>query len=286
MSPLWSRLTVTLSIGIWAVAGGANVVLADKNGKNSAQEKKDDAKVKEQTQQAQKAQDELKNELQDLNKAENELAQAMAKVKAAGQKEQGVRDRVSAKHERVVGIDKALSVQEAAKKAYEEIADPLLAKLKETAAYKGAKTRVEAGHAELKKIRGTEGLSFEERKRLEAAASANALAVANLEKEALQGDPKAIALKEKHDAAAKHVADLRAKIKSEVDRDSEVRAAEQETQKARQVVETAQAKVNKERHTVEQARAKLAKEARDVAAAKAADKANDNKKSNNKGKKK
>lgn len=279
-----TRFSLLVVIALALVGTSEALAYAPKKGKtNSAQEKKDDAKVKQQTEEAQRVQKQLQDEMKNLNDAERKLAQAQAKLKSEGNEERSTRERVEQTQGRSLGIDKSLEQQSAAKKAYEEASEPILKTLKESAAYKSAKVRSEKGHEELKKIRSMEGLSFDDRKRMEAAATANALAMANVEKEALQADPKVMSLKEKYDDAAERVAQLRGRIKQMVDSDSAVKTAHQSTNKARESVEAEERHVAQLRQKVAATRAKLARETQDVAQAKAADKANDNK---NNGKKK
>lgn len=274
-------MIVALSSGIGLTLPSA----ASADQKSNAQEKKDDARVKQQAEEAQRVQKQLQEEQKDLTDAEKELAQAQAKLKASGRDEEATRDRVEAAQGRTIGIDRALQTQAEAKKSYDAAANPILTTLKESPAYKAAKAQAEKGHEELKRIAAMKELSGDERRRLEAAANLKALAVANLEQETLLSHPEVVALKEKQDAAAKHVQELRGRIKTAVDKDSTVKAAHESTNKARDGVEAAQRHVVQLRSKVAATRAKLAKEANDVAKAKAADKANDNKKPNNKGKK-
>ncbi len=256
-----------------------------KNNKNSAQEKKDDARIKQQTEDVQRVQKELQGEERELADAEKDLAQAQAALKNAGREEDATRDRVEATQGRTIGIDRAIQVQVEAKKGFDTAAAPVLAALKESAAYKAAKTRSDKGHQELKRIAAQTDLTVDERRRRETAANADALAVANLEKETLDGHADVKVLKVSADEAAQRVQELRARIKSAVDKDSAVRSAHDATSKARDAVEVAQRRVAQQRTKVANTRAKLAKESGDVAQAKAADKANDNKKPNNKNKK-
>lgn len=256
-----------------------------KSNKNSAQEKKDDARIKQQTEEAQRAQKELQSEERELADAEKDLTQVQAALKNAGREEEATRDRVETAQGRTIGIDRAIREQTEAKKSFDAAAAPVLAALKDSAAYKAAKTRAEKGHQELKQIAAQTELTAEERRRREAAANADALAIANLEKETLDGHADIKALKTNADEAAQRVQELRSRIKSAVDKDSTVRAARDATSKAHDVVEAAQRRVAQQRAKVANTRTKLAKESGDVAQAKAADKANDNKKPNNKNKK-
>lgn len=268
-----------------AVLLPSNARADQKNNKNSAQEKKDDARVKQQAEDVQRVQKELQGEERELADAEKDLTQAQAALKNAGREEDATRDRVEATQGRTIGIDRAIQAQTEAKKSFDTAAAPVLAALKESAAYKAAKARADKGHQELKQVAAQTDLTADERRRREAAANVDALAVANLEKETLEGHADVKALKGSADEAAQRVQELRARIKSAVDKDSTVRSAHDATSKARDAVETAQRRVAQQRNKVASARAKLAKESADVAQAKAADKANDNKKPNNKNKK-
>lgn len=265
---------------------GVDSAWAQKKPNNSAQEKKDDAKVKAEQQDLQRAKQDLEKEEKDLREAQRHLADAQAKVKAAGRAEQDARESAEAKHGRAHGLDKALADQEEARKAYDALATPLLATIKESPVYKTAKARAEAAHEELKKIRANSELSYDEKRRLEASASQRALATTDIERDALNADPKIKPVKEKLDFTLHKVADIRGKIKSLVDQDSAVKSAHANTEKARTEVESAQARVNQESQKVAAARGKLSREAAEVSRAVAADKANDNKGKNTKGKKK
>ena len=87
------------------------------------------------------------------------------------------------------------------------------------------------------------------------------------------------------DAAQGRVAELRQKIKVAVDADSSVKAAHQDTSKAKEVVAVAETRVAAASKKLAASRAKLSRETQDVAQAKVADKANDNKGKNDKKKK-
>ncbi len=256
-----------------------------KGDNNSAQEKKDDAKIKQQTEEAQRAQREAQEESKHLADAEKDLANARAKLKSAAKSEEDARDSVGAKQERLVGMDKATADQGASKTAYEAVATPILASLKETAAYKATKLKAESAIVESRKIQSNTELSAAEKRQKEVAATNQALAVGELERNTIQADAKARALKEKYDAAQARIAELRKKIKEAVDADSSVKAAHQTLNKAKESAEAAQIRVAAAAKKVAAARAKLNREAQDVSQAKAADKANDNKGKNDKKKK-
>ena len=250
--------------------------------KNNSQEKKDDAKVKQQTEEAQRAQREVQEESKHLADAEKDLATARAKLKSAAKSELDARDSVAAKQERLVGMDKATTDQAGTKAAYEAVANPILASLKDTAAYKAAKVKAEAAIVEMRTIQSNSELSAAEKRQREATASSQALGVGELERNTINADKKAVALKEKYDAAQARIAELRQKIKTAVDADSSVKAAHQDTNKAKEVVEVGVTRVASASKKLAASRAKLNREAQDVNQAKAADKANDDKGKNNK----
>ena len=253
--------------------------------KNSAQEKKDDAKVKQQTEEAQKAQRELQEDNKHLADAEKDLATARAKLKSTARSEVEARDSVAAKQERLVGMDKATTDQAATKAAYEAVANPILSSLKDTGAYKAAKVKAEAAIVEMRTIQSNAALSAAEKRQRETTASSQALGVGELERNTINADKTAVALKEKYDAAQGRVAELRQKIKVAVDADSSVKAAHQDTSKAKEVVAVAETRVAAASKKLAASRAKLSRETQDVAQAKVADKANDNKGKNDKKKK-
>jgi len=262
----------------------------NKNNKNSAQEKRDDQRIKKEKEDVKEAQDKLKNDQKDLQEAQKALGDAEAKEKAARQKLDEVRKRIEAKAESGSGIDNALAAQEAAKKSYDAAAAPVLKSLKATPAYQAAAKKVADADARLKAIRADESLSAETKRKEISQASKDKLATNELEQTALESDSSANSARAKLADAQDRVNQIRAKIRHQIDSDPEIKSSLQAMRSAADATEVAGQKIQRIRDKIAADQAKLAREQQQVKQAEAADKANDNKnqtnnkKPNNKGK--
>jgi colicin import membrane protein len=262
----------------------------NKNNKNSAQEKRDDQRIKEEKEDVKEAQDKLKNDQKDLQEAQKALGDAEAKEKAGRQKLDEVRKRIEAKAESGSGIDNALAAQEAAKKSYDAAAAPVLKSLKATPAYQAAAKKVADADARLKAIRADESLSAETKRKEISQASKDKLATNELEQTALESDSSANSARAKLADAQDRVNQIRAKIRHQIDSDPEIKSSLQAMRSAADATEVAGQKIQRIRDKIAADQAKLAREQQQVKQAEAADKANDNKnqtnnkKPNNKGK--
>lgn len=266
--------------------------LADnKNNKGkSAQEKRDDQKIKNEKEDVKDAQDKLKDDQKELQNAQKGVADAEAKEGAARQKLDEIRKRIEAKAENGSGLDKALAAQEAAKKTFDEAAAPVLKTLKGTPAYQAAVKKAADADARLKSIRSDESLSAETKRRELAQASKDKMATSELEQAALEADSSAKSARAKLGDAQDRVNQIRAKIRNQIDVDPEIKSSLQAMRAAAEATEVAGQKMQRIRDKIAADAAKLAREQQQVKQAEAADKANDNKnnknkKPNNKGKK-
>lgn len=264
--------------------------LADNKGK-SAQEKRDDQKIKDAKEDVKEAQDKLKDDQKVLQDAQKVVADAEAKEKAARQRLDEIRKRIETKAESGSGLDKSLATQEAAKKTFDEAAAPVLKTLKETPAYQVAAKKVADADARLKSLRADESLSAEAKRRELVQASKDKLATNELEQTALEADPSAKSARAKLADAQDRVNQIRAKIRNQIDADPEIKSSLQTMRSAAEATEVAGQKMQRIRDKIAADLAKLAREQQQVKQAEAADKANDaqdkaNKtKKNNKGKK-
>lgn len=267
--------------------------LADnKNNKGkSAQEKRDDEKIKDAKEDVKVAQDKLKDDQKELQDAQKVLVEAEAKEKSARQKLDEIRKRIEAKAESGSGLDKALAAQDAAKKIFDEAAAPVLKTLKESPAYQAAVKKVADADARLKSIRANESLSTEAKRRELILASKDKLATNELEQAALEADSSAKAARAKLTDAQDRVNQIRAKIRNQIDADPEIKSSLQAMRSAAEATEVAGQKMQRIRDKIAADTAKLAREQQQVKQAELQDKLNDaqdkaNKtKKNNKGKK-
>lgn len=285
---LMSRCLILL-LGLSLLASPA---LADnKNNKGkSAQEKKDDQKIKNEKEDVKEAQDKLKDDQKELQNAQQALAEIEGKEKAARQKLDEVRKRIESKLESGSGLDKALAAQDAAKKVYDEAASPVLKALKEKPEYQAAVKKVSEADARLKLLRADETLSADAKRKAIAQASREKMATSELEQAALEADSNAKSERAKLADAQDRVNQIRAKIRNQIDADPEIKSSLQAMRSAAEATEIAGQKMQRIRDKIAADTAKLAREQQQVKQAEAADKANDNKnnkhkKPNNKGKK-
>ena len=263
---------------------------AQNNNAKSAQVKRDDQKVQHEEQDVKQAQDNLKHDQTELHDAEKALAHAEGKEKDARKKLDEVRKHAESKYEKSSGIDKAMSEQDAAKKSYDEVAAPILKTLKESKGYQAAQKKVEDAKARLTSLREDKSLSAEARQKGIGKASQEALAVSELETKTLEDDSKAKPARQKLAAAQQRVNELRAKIRGELDNDSDVKSALGAMRESADAHEAAGKKLAKLREKLGGDQAKLNREQQQLKQAEV-NKMNDSKnttnhkKPNNKGKK-
>lgn len=271
----------------------ASPTLADnKNNKGkSAQEKRDDQKIKNEKEDVKQVQEKLKDDQKELQDAQKALAETEGKEKVARQKLDEVRNRIESKIESGSGIDKALTEQDAARKAYDEAAAPVLKALKEKPEYQAAAKKVAEADARLKTLRADETLSADAKRKAIAQASKDKMVTSELEQAALEADSNAKSARAKLADAQDRVNQIRAKIRNQVDADPEIKSSLQAMRSAAEASELAGQKVQRIRDKLSADAAKLAREQQQVKQAEAADKANDaldkankTKKKNNKGK--
>ena len=277
-----SRSWISFAGLIFGLVMFASPSFADNKAK-SAQEKRDDQKVKDEKEDVKQAQDKLQGDQKELQDAQKALAESESKEKAARQKLDEARKRIEAKHEKGSGIDKALAEQEAAKKTYDEAAAPVLKALKEKPEYQTATKKVADADARLKAIRADESLSPESKRKEIAQASKDKLATSGLELSAIERDSSAKSARAKLADAQNRVNQIRGKIRGLIAADPEISSTLQAMRTAAEAAEASGIKVKRIRDKIAADTTKLGREQQQVKQAEAADKANDNK--NNKGKK-
>jgi len=233
---------------------------AQNNKAKSAQVKRDDQKVQQEKQDVKQAQDNLKHDQTELHDAEKALSQAESKEKDARKKLDEARKQAEAKYEKSSGIDKAMAEQDAAKKSYDEVAAPILKTLKESKEYQAAQKKVDDAKARLTSLREDKSLSNEARQKGISKASQEALAISELETKTLEDDSKAKPARQKLAAAQQRVNELRAKIRSELEADSEVKSALSAMRESADAHEAAGKKLAKLREKLSGDQAKLNRE--------------------------
>jgi hypothetical protein len=273
-------LAVTLLAPLSSVAQNKN-----KNNKQSAQEKRDDQRVKNEQADVKKAQESLKDDQQELQKAQQALEEAEAKEKAARQQLEATRKRIEARIEGASGIDKALAEQAKQQAAYDAVATPVLNALRQTPEYQAALKRGIEADERIKQLRDDQSLAEDVKRKEIAQASKIKMEVSELERMALEGNSSVKAAKAKLSEAQSRVNDIRHKIRNQVESDAEISAGVLALRRAADATEVAGAKVLRIRQKIAADAAKLAQEQRQLQQAQMLDKANDNKNNNNKHKK-
>lgn len=287
--PLMSRWCCVL-LGLSLLVSPAHADNKNNKGK-SAQEKRDDQKIKNEKEGVKQAQDKLKDDQKELQDAQKSLGETEGKEKIARQKLDEVRKRIESKLESGSGIDKALAAQDAAKKVYDEAAAPVLKALKEKPEYQAAAKKVSEADARLKSLRADETLSADAKRKAIAQASKDKMATSELEQTALEADFSAKSARAKLADAQDHVNQIRAKIRNQIEANPEIKSSLQAMRSAAEATEVAGQKVQRLRDKIAADSAKLAREQQQVKQAELQDKLNDDqdnanktKKKNNKGK--
>ena len=100
------------------------------------------------------------------------------------------------KPEIAIEIAKTQAGQKTAQEAYERVAAPILKNLQATAEYRKASEEAKAAHARLKSLREDKSLGEDERSKQAQEAASVAMRPSELEKAALEADPKAKAARD------------------------------------------------------------------------------------------
>lgn len=247
----------------------------NKNKAQSAQEKRDDQKIKNEKEDVKHAQDKLKSDQKELQAAQKAFDEIEGKEKAARQKLDEVRKRINAKYEKNSGIEKALADQDAAKKLYDDAAAPVLKALQEKPEYQAAVKQVAEAEARLKAIRADESLSADAKRKAIAQASRDKLVTSDLEQKDLADDPAAKSARARLADAQERVNEIRIKVRSLIDGDSEIKSSLHAMRSAAEDAEAAGEKVKRIRDRIAADAAKLNREQQQVKQAEIQDKQND-----------
>jgi len=203
--------------------------------------RQDNARRRERAQQATETQSAVNDYTTAVANAEAAVVESKAALRTAGQNETATRKTVIAKHEKSLGLVKALADQQAAKTAWESVAGPILEALRNTPEYAQAEAKVTA--AKEKRQTGADNDEFVAvpRRGELAAPSSDLMAVAELERRTLDADPDSKALRERYLAAQARVIELHKKVTAAVEDDTTLKSAETATYSARTAVEAAEA---------------------------------------------
>lgn len=270
----------SFALGLIVLAGSvaeSSAVAFDKKSGN-AQERKDDARVRD-------AKEDVQQAREKLNAAEKELARSLKDALAADVREraavrgiEAARDKVEERLGKKVGLDVEFARQKEALAEYEKAKAPVVERLKASAEYQAAVKSGEAAMEQLRALRGDDSLSDEQRKAKSTELTRQSLAASKLETSAVASDEAASAAQGRLGEIQKKVMALRDKIRKEVDAEPDVKKAIAEAETARETSKRADQEVAKDRRGVAQARAKLNDEQAHLLKAQAQDKKNDGKK--------
>jgi hypothetical protein len=173
---------------------------------------------------------------------------------------QQLRVALERKHEEATGVAAARESQRAAKEEFTAASRPLLATLREQADYQAAVTAAEAAKTRLRTLSDDKAITAEERASLAKTLSRQALAPSQLERAAIDADPKARAAHEKLERATELVAAAVDKLEQAIARDPELKQAMQTLDKARDEFVDARRQVAVQERKAEQSAELLARD--------------------------
>jgi colicin import membrane protein len=262
MSSAVSRSLLLAMLALIVMAGFGEVAWTDSrsNAIKRARAKaarNDRAKQADFAEAVQKARGEIQKDRDSLAEAAIELEAAKSALRMAGQKKSNAIDDLREREEKKAGLAKARAAQEFAKSVLDAGAKPVLEALKKTPEYAEAMAKAEAARKAIDKIQDDASLSEQERKQRLLDASGDSFAVSTLERTTLRKDPSTQALVEKLEVARKVVTELNQNVKTSVESDPKVRAAEDDIDEVRRSIEAAEARIAGIRVKIAAAEARL-----------------------------
>ncbi len=275
-------------VAMLIVAGSAN---AQNKGKSSDANRKDEqrenARVKEAQQAVDKAQQAHRDAAKDVTAASQQLTRAEASKRQAVDQAQDVRKQVQEQQESRLGLPALLTQQDAAQKAYDAAAAPVLQALHATGPYLAAVADAKAAHEELQAARRANPSAVEAGN--EDALSAlvrRTLKPGELEKAAVEANPAAQAARQALGRVQDKVKAAREATKMAVESSSSLRSALNELDSRNTAVDRAKADLARDRQRLAAAAGKVEQERQQLARAIAADRKDDNKNNQKKNDKK
>jgi hypothetical protein len=184
-----------------------------------------------------------KAEMEAIAAANREIAEARAAHRAAVKEFQATKESVEKSVEDSLGAKKLREEAAEAQKAYREAADPVLHELKGTSDYQKAEKASAAAKAKIKELQDDSSLSAEDRKsRLQGLVN-ESMGASNLERAALQKDPRVKAARERLEGMQKKLAELQKKAEEKIEKDSTVTAAQEAVKNAHAGIQAAEARL-------------------------------------------
>ncbi len=259
---------------------------AQKSKSNAAQEKKDDARVKDAKQDVSEAQKKIQNDLKELKAADAETKKSFAAIATAKKS----MDEASSKLERWIsqnlGIPEAIESQRSLQTAYDEASKPLIAAMKTNPKYMPLVERAAKADKLLKSLATNTELDEATRRQQQSAAAkemADLKATVNTYLESL---PELKYPKEKLVAAQTKLAELRLQLKKQLEMHPDLKAAEKKWSQAKENYQKDVQRMATLSRKAASDKSKLVAEQAQLQKANMQDKQNDNKNNNNKNKNK
>jgi hypothetical protein len=252
---------------------------------NSAQERRDDQRVKDAQQALSKAKDKLGDVQKEANKAADHhrkmsTEQRNAEV-AAGKEREAAMKRLQDSPQ----IKQAIGDEDKAKKEFERLADPILQATRATPEYKVLTDAAEKARRELGTVSNDRRLNPNQRATRLAELNREINAPNDAEKAAIAKDQPAAAAQRKWHDAQKKLTDLRNKDQGSLEKDWQFARALKTVHEANRDLAKAQSDLERHQQEIQKQQREVAAKQQNLNQAQQADRQNDNKNKNGNNKK-
>ncbi len=250
------------------------------NNSRAAQERRDDAKIKDEREdinEAEKKRDAAVSKRKELAADHAKLEAAVTKTRATLEElRKRLEDQIGAK----LGVPALAKTQSEAMQAYDAAAAPFVKKLDADPTYAAAKTAASTARQDLLQLKNqslTEAQLTAKRAELNAKIEKPDL----MKREALGQETSLIPLRQQADAAQEKLAKARDLVKSQVEANPDLQKALQAWEKSKREEQAGEAKVKAAERDVAAAEANIAQQRKQLQQATIRDKQNDQKQNNN-----
>jgi hypothetical protein len=266
----------------WAPACAAQ----NSKNKNAAQEKKDDARVKNARQDVSSAQKKIDSVLKELAAAKKEAENSFEAIATAKKAMDDTSNRLERWISQNLGIPAAIEAQRTAQAAYDEAAKPMIAAMKANPKYLPLVERADKADKFLKSLPTNTVLDETTRRQQESAALKELADLRSTVSSYLESLPELKYPREKLVAAQTKLAELRGQLKKQLELHPDLMSAEKKWSQSKVLHEKNKGRLATLGRNLAAEQSKLAAERAQLSKATMQDKQNDNKNNskNNKGK--
>jgi len=256
------------------------------NKSQAAQEKKDDARIKNARQELSAAEKKVRSDVKEFNAAELEAKRSFQAIASAKKAMDETSNRLERWISQNLGMPEAIEAQRAAQAAYDEAAKPLIAAMKANPKYMPLVERADKASQLLKSLATNTEIDETLRRQQQSAASKELADLRSTVSTYLESLSELEYPRQKLVTAQNKLAELRAQLKKQLELHPDLLAAEKKWNQSKEQHEKNVGRLASLRSKALSDKSRLAAEQAQLAKANQQDKQNDNKKKNNKNKNK